>query len=318
MEKKIFKNLILENLTEDETKRLAELTDITRFDFKTETEMDKAMLAIQGIKGPFSSYRCYYDENGTPHEYHENVEADQSLSELAGGNKEVALILIRALERDDDLGTMKDELLERFLFDNDDPKDDKLQKEILADMVKKIRNTTGLSQQKFANEYNVSRKTLAAWECMDRKITKYSYNYIKNIVSDNIPAISNIKLATLPIELISTDALNYLKACASCDNISDGPAVGHIEENLFYEEGYIIDIEDYEQIINGKVVDFINTFKNDEIKKCVIEAARHGCSKLLFRTAAGKDEAYMYGESLEGNFDDKLKALFSKKKVYHG
>lgn len=204
---------------------------------------------------------------------------NSSLSEYTEDNKELARLLLRAFDRYEYVD--KGETREIFVFENKDPREDYLQRQLLIDMVKDIRSLTGLSQAKFSEQYDINKRSLQAWESGAKKISKYAYNYLKNAITDNTTIISTVREVNLPIKILDKESIDYLKVCSDEQTGNPKAMVRHIEESPWMGEAYILYLEKYETLDNGRVENQWDSFP-EGLKKCIRPVADYNISDIVF------------------------------------
>ena len=226
--------------------------------------------------------------------------SNSSLSECVNGNKEAAKLLITGLERDH--GVNRNFFLEKYLFENTDKREIELQKKMIPDLVKEIRAKTGLSQRKFAEKYDISIKSLEAWESGSKTISKYAYEYLKSCLAKKSPAIHKDYTLCLPMNIISEELAKYLNECSlidfddvDYDDVENYAVVAHIPGTPATSEQYIVTIEDGEVIRDDKVQRIWETFPA-ELQTCIKVAIEYNCNKICFHSGYN---IYDHNSSLE-------------------
>ena len=221
-----------------------------------------------------------------------NKEHEKSLSDYVDDNENLARLLITAFERYE----MKDsgELLEKYVFDNKDSREDFLQRKLLTDMVKKIRSLTGLSQAKFAAQYEINKRSLQAWELGAKKITKYAYNYLKSAITSNATFISTIRQVNLPIYILDEKSIKYLRTCSKWESEAPDAIVRHVKESPWMGEAYILYLEKYETVENRRVKNQWDCFP-EGLKKCIRPFLAFNISEIVFDF---DEEHYTYYKEL--------------------
>ena len=183
-------DIILKNLTENELQVLSKNTDISRLECQNEAEKLKMIHSIKGIREAVD-----YDELGF-------IQTDTTLTELSEGNAETARLLITALERDEDFGDFKDEILNSFLFENEDHKEDKLRKDIIKQLIKECKETAGYSNEDY-EKYGFSADYIDALENGRIKLTRDVYQMLRNVKLHNSLPFYIEKRVLLPIEMLT-------------------------------------------------------------------------------------------------------------------
>ncbi len=253
-------NRILYNLTAEEKAELKSLTDIKKFnDEKVEFNIFQATCQRIGVDAIVKV-----------------MNERKSLNEIVEGNKDVARLLITAQERCN--GQSKDELMEEFVFDVTDPREEELQKDLMPMLVKKIREKTGLSQKAFASKYDISVHSLLAWEAGQKRISRYAYNYLKNVVTDAIIPIHTITQLTLPLDILDGESISFIKKSKDSSN-GAMPDVRYIEGNEWQDGAYIIGIENYEEVEDEKLVYSWEIYPV-KLQECIKAAIKYGCNQL--------------------------------------
>lgn len=285
---------ILDNLT---TKELNQLKSLSDKDFDDGDIYLKVHSSLTGVD---------YGESDKPD--NEKKISGHTLSELSDNNKEIARLLILAVERD--YGFNRNDLLCRYLFDKKDPREDELQRALLPDLVKEIRAKTGLSQKKFAEEYDISLKSLEAWESGSKKISKYAYHYLRSCFSDKIDIIKDERKMELPLSILDDDDIAYLKHCCEVDRVFEYECafVRHVEATSDEGEIYIVEIEDPEIIVDGEI---IRLWERDEypenLQECIRVATKFECYRIWFWGVKSK-----YAPKMEGSIQEKLEKLLKR------
>ena len=226
----------------------------------------------------------------------------QSLSEYVGNDKSLAKLLLTSFERYEgaDIG----ELYELYVFDNKDPREDNLQRELLKDMVKQIRSLTGLSQAKFAERYDINKRSLQAWEIGAKKISKYAYNYLKSAITDHTTIISTTRTVNLPIKILDEESIEYLRFCSDEDAGAPDAIVSHVMKGPWMGEAYILYLERYETVINGEVRKQWECFP-EALKKCIRPVSPYNINKIVFDY---DEEIYSYYKELINHSEHDIEA----------
>ena len=218
-----------------------------------------------------------------------NAKSPKTLTELSDGNKEVAKLLISASERAQFQN--KDEELKHFLFNNNNPLEDKLQRSLLPEQVKKIRSLAGLSQKKFAEIHDISIRSLEEWEAGRKKITKYAYNYLESCLSGKTE-VEESKILGLPLNILCEDTIKYLKEYANSDRYAredielteliNAPIVRHIEWCPWQEESYLVLVDSTEEITEDGKLKYARDNYPKDLAECVRVASLYKCKKIEF------------------------------------
>ena len=90
-----------------------------------------------------------------------------------------------------------------------------MQRQLIPEMVKALREKTGLSQKAFAEKYEVSLSSLEAWEAGRKKMSKYAYTYLKESLLDDIRAVKKIGTLTIPFEVMDEEGIQYVINCSA-------------------------------------------------------------------------------------------------------
>ncbi|MBO4847164.1 MAG: hypothetical protein J5525_12840 [Lachnospiraceae bacterium] len=248
-------NYLEENLTNEEAKRFKDLVDEKVFEGIAEHELWRA-LPVNRSNDP-------------------NL---PTLTELSGENEELAMLILTSIERAE--GVEKNSFIEEFIFDNKDEREDKLQRAMIPGLIKNIRSKSGLSQRRFAEKYDVNIKSLEAWESGQKKISKYTYLYLKGLIGSELKCVSMDKKFTLPLDILKIDSLDFLKECIWQNDVI---FVRHIEECLWEKESYVIKIDNSEYIEDGEIVREWETADcPEDIRACIKAAIDCGCNILSF------------------------------------
>ncbi|WP_026653551.1 helix-turn-helix domain-containing protein [Butyrivibrio proteoclasticus] len=230
-----------------------------------------------------------------------------SFSELVGANKDVAKLLIAAKERI--LGYAKDEILHRYLLDRVDPREDSLQRALLPELVKSLRAKTGLSQRKFAAKYDVSISSLAAWEAGRKKISRYSFDYLRRCVCSYSPMIFHNEILKLPVGVLSKVTRGYLENCSRIDHNSEFIEgitwVRKVEIGNPVDTIFVVPITNKEVLVDGVVEMVWHNFPAD-LQECMRVATEYSCRAIYFYTKELGDVT-----DLDGTAAQKLEALIS-------
>ncbi len=275
-------NIILNNLTEAEKQIISEYMDISSFECKSEADKFIIIHAIKGIRDTVD-----YDELGP-------IQTDKTLTELSNGNVEVARLLIAALERDEDFGDFKDEILNAFLFENKDPNESMLQKNIFKQLIKGYRTAAGYGMAENVDQY-INEAYAAALEKGDEKSEQAVYQFLKDYrLTDTLPFYSE-KRVILPIEMLREESREYLKYCEKKSR--DISYYGKIPR-VTYDDGkglspyemYIVQTENIEHLKNGKPAQQYEDYSCEEIRKCFEHTVRYGCTTIVFLCS----ETYSY------------------------
>lgn len=287
---------VTDNLT---TRELEQLESIIDKDFEDELTLHRVLSCLTG---------CDYGESENP-ERKRRI-SGYTMAELAGNNKELARLFILAAEREH--GLNRNDFLCRYLFENKDPREDELQRALIPDLVKELRAKTGLSQKKFAEEYDISLKSLEAWESGSKKISKYAYHYLRSCFSDKIGVIKDERKMELPLAILEDDDIEYLKKCCKVDHgyENDCPFVRHVEETPHEGEVYIVEVENPEIVIDGEI---IRIWERDEypenLQECMKVAAKFECYRIWFWA-----NSFKYAPKIEGTIQEKLERFLKTNK----
>ena len=288
---------IYKNLTYEEGERLKDCSDIYKIDYSNSEIASKVYCTM------ISYYFHNYDDV-IPSKIKENRGL---LSELACNDADIARLLIKAVERN--CGMDKDYLLLEYLFDISLKEEDQLQRAMLPKLVKHIREQVGMSQKAFADKYDISKKSIEAWESGAKKISKYAFYYLKHSATQEIDWLEQTRILKLPLCILSKDTITYLDKCLNIDHTNDYEHgydyvdVRHIEKNANMQETYIVEVtESSEKIVDGKVEAIWKSREYpEELQKCMQAAVEYECKQIWFDKNL---DAAMRIE--ENSFDGKL------------
>ncbi|AOZ97942.1 helix-turn-helix domain-containing protein [Butyrivibrio hungatei] len=212
--------------------------------------------------------------------------AAKSLSKLVDGNPVVAKLFISSKERA--CGYDKGHLLLNYLFDNNEPSEDALQRLLLPELVKDIRSKTGLSQRNFAEHYGISKKSLEAWETGKKKISKYSFEYLKSCIFKNSIYMSQDALLKLPFSILEDGTQQYLISCSSLNYETRLTGVIWVRKAVVENPSdtiFVIPVKNNEVIRGGELVYIWQEYPPD-LQECIKCAIKYGCKSILFFTKA--------------------------------
>lgn len=176
-------------------------------------------------------------------------------------------------------------ILESYVFDNKDPREDEMQRQLIPEMVKALREKTGLSQKAFAEKYEVSLSSLEAWEAGRKKMSKYAYTYLKESLLDDIRAVKKIGTLTIPFEVMDEEGIQYVINCSAATK-EMGKAL-YVRELKPRDEmddtTYIAEVDHSIEIVDGKEVRAIEKYNCPEsVKECLRVASKYSCDRIEF------------------------------------
>lgn len=91
-------------------------------------------------------------------------------------------------------------------------RDRKAEAKTAGERIKRIRDMTGLSQQKFCNKYGIPLRTLQSWESGEREAPGYVINLLERAVREDTQKTSE----NVPGEWIKISEENLVYECSVC------------------------------------------------------------------------------------------------------